>query len=68
MITRISFVTIGQTPRSDLVLEIVSRLPAPVEVGALDGLEAQRTAVAKGSDRPVLLVRRLVTSALAQRL
>lgn len=41
MIERITFITIGQTPRTDLVPEIVSALPAAVqlrELGALDGL------------------------------
>lgn len=43
MIERITFITIGQTPRTDLVPEIVGALPTPVEVrelGALDGLDA----------------------------
>lgn len=41
MLGRITFVTIGQTPRTDLVPEIVSSLPRPVDVaelGAIDGL------------------------------
>jgi protein AroM len=42
MDTRFTFVTIGQTPRTDLVPEILSRLPPEVpwrEVGALDGMD-----------------------------
>lgn len=41
MIERITFITIGQTPRIDLVPEIVAGLPSPVKVrefGALDGV------------------------------
>ena len=41
MFSRITFFSIGRTPRGDLVPEIVARLPASVEiteVGALDGL------------------------------
>jgi protein AroM len=43
MLERITFLTIGQTPRSDLVPEIVAALPSPVKVsewGALDGLDS----------------------------
>lgn len=42
MLDQITFITLGQTPRSDLVPEIVDALPRPVaveELGALDGLE-----------------------------
>lgn len=42
MIDRITFLTLGQTPRVDLVPEIVGSLPRDVvveEFGALDGLE-----------------------------
>jgi protein AroM len=40
----LAFVTIGQTPRTDLVPEILSYLPGAVEIvefGALDGLKAE---------------------------
>jgi protein AroM len=43
MLERITFLTIGQTPRADLVPEILSALPRPVQArewGALDGLSA----------------------------
>jgi protein AroM len=49
MAKRIAFVTIGQTPRSDLVPEILERIGTPVEAvefGALDGLSAAEIAVA----------------------
>lgn len=42
MLDRITFITLGQTPRSDLVPEIVDALPRRVaiaELGALDGIE-----------------------------
>ena len=42
MLSRITFLTIGQTPRVDLVPDLVSTLPASVqiaELGALDGLD-----------------------------
>ncbi len=46
---RIAFVTVGQTPRSDLVPEILSQVAAPVdavEFGACDGLTADEIAAA----------------------
>jgi protein AroM len=61
MLERITFVTIGQTPRADLVPEIVSSLPRPVEVvelGALDGLDAGAiAALAPGDDDHALVTR-----------
>jgi len=45
---RIAFVTIGQTPRSDLVPEILAGVAAPVdavEFGALDGMSAAEIAM-----------------------
>ena len=44
MFSRITFFSIGRTPRGDLVPEIAARLPASVEiaeVGALDGLSRE---------------------------
>jgi protein AroM len=44
MLSAVTFVTIGQTPRTDLVPELVVRLPTSTrvrELGALDGLDAQ---------------------------
>jgi protein AroM len=49
MAKRIAFVTIGQTPRSDLVPEILERIGTPVEAvefGALDGMSAAEIAAA----------------------
>ena len=49
MTKRVAFVTIGQTPRSDLVPEILARIGAPVEAvefGALDGMGAAEIAAA----------------------
>ena len=42
MLDAVRFVTIGQTPRTDMVPDLVARLPAGTrvrEVGALDGLD-----------------------------
>lgn len=47
MSQRVAFVTIGQTPRGDLVPEILARLGTPVvavEFGALDGMSAAEIA------------------------
>lgn len=44
MLSAVTFVTIGQTPRTDLVPELVASLPTSTrvrEVGALDGLDAE---------------------------
>jgi protein AroM len=44
---RVAFVTIGQTPRSDLVPEILASIAAPIEAaefGALDGMDAAEIA------------------------
>lgn len=63
MHTRFTFVTIGQTPRTDLVPEILSRLSAEVscrEVGALDGMDdsaIQALAPAPGEPRLVSRLR-----------
>lgn len=61
MISRITFVTIGQTPRADLVPEIVAHLPTDVDVaelGALDGLAGEEIARrAPGPDDHALVTR-----------
>ena len=47
MLRTVNFLTIGQTPRTDLVPELTSHLPVGVklrETGALDGLSAQEVA------------------------
>jgi protein AroM len=47
MLDRITFITLGQTPRSDLVPEIVDALTRPVaveELGALDEIEPEEIA------------------------
>ncbi len=47
MMRAVTFVTIGQTPRTDLVPELAARLPSGVrveEVGALDGMDARAIA------------------------
>jgi len=47
MLSAVTFVTIGQTPRTDLVPELVANLPASTrvrELGALDGLAAEAVA------------------------
>jgi protein AroM len=62
MLRRISFLTIGQTPRDDLVPEIVAALPLAVEVrewGALDGLAAEQIADLAPDEHDHALVTRL---------
>jgi protein AroM len=47
MLERITFLTIGQTPRTDLVPEIVAALPRAPDIeewGALNGLDAEAVA------------------------
>jgi len=59
MLTTVRFVTIGQTPRTDLVPELAARLPEGTlvrERGALDGLDAGAVAAlapAPGEERLV---------------
>ena len=61
MLTALTFVTLGQTPRTDLVPELASWLPPGTEirqVGALDGLSAGEVeARAPGSGAPRLVTR-----------
>lgn len=61
MLEQITFLTLGQTPRDDLVPDLVASLDRPVEVielGALDGLEpSEIAALAPGPDDHVLVTR-----------
>lgn len=61
MLTAVRFVTIGQTPRTDMVPDLVARLPAGTqvrEVGALDGLDrAAVAALAPGPGEQRLVTR-----------
>jgi protein AroM len=62
MLSTVTFVTIGQTPRTDLIPELVSWLPtgtAVREVGALDGLSADAVAARFPADSEPRLVTRL---------
>jgi protein AroM len=62
MLHRITFLTIGQTPRDDLVPEIVAALPLAVDVrewGALDGLDAEEIADLAPDEHDHALVTRL---------
>jgi len=62
MLSAVTFVTIGQTPRVDLVPELVERLPAGTtvrEIGALDGLDAGAVARLAPSAGEASLVTRL---------
>jgi protein AroM len=58
---RFAFVTIGQTPRTDLVPELLALLPKDVtveEFGALDGLDDEPiAALTPGSEEPRLVTR-----------
>lgn len=58
---RVAFLTIGQTPRDDVVPEIASWLPGPPEieeVGALDGMSLEEVcALAPGPDGDPLISR-----------
>lgn len=68
MPTRLTLITIGQTPRSDLVPELLTWLPAqaPVlEVGALDGLDADAIAALTPGASEARLVTRLADGAQA---
>jgi protein AroM len=61
MLQAVTFLTIGQTPRVDLVPELVAHLPVGVavrEVGALDGMSADDVAVlAPDADEARLVTR-----------
>jgi protein AroM len=61
MLRTVTFLTIGQTPRTDLVPELVAYLPGEVTVresGALDGLGAEEVAaLAPVGDEPRLVTR-----------
>ncbi len=61
MLDQITFITLGQTPRDDLVPEIVDALSRPVavtELGALDGVgRAEIDRLAPGEDDRALVTR-----------
>lgn len=62
MLERVTFLTIGQTPRTDLVPEIVAALPRGVEVrewGALDGLGPEEIAELTPDEHDHALITRL---------
>ena len=58
---RVAFVTLGQSPRPDLVPDILSRMDVPVEpteIGLLDDLDTRELAKARpGPDEPAFLSR-----------
>lgn len=59
---RIGFITIGQSPRQDLVPYLLGRLPAgtlPFESGALDGLDPDEIATLDSPDAELHLVTKL---------
>ncbi|NJD19198.1 MAG: AroM family protein, partial [Gemmatimonadetes bacterium] len=62
MLTTVRYVTIGQTPRTDMVPELAARLPQGIEireVGALDGLGSQAIAAMAPAPGEARLVPRL---------
>jgi protein AroM len=62
MLQAVTFVTIGHTPRTDLVPELVAQLPAGVavrELGALDGMGADAVAALAPSADEARLVTRM---------
>jgi protein AroM len=62
MLTTVRFVTIGQTPRTDMVPDLVARLPQGTlirEVGALDGLDASAVAALAPAPGEARLVTRM---------
>ncbi len=68
MLTTVRFVTIGQTPRTDMVPDLVAHLPAGtrvLEVGALDGLDAPSIAAMAPAPGEARLVTRLADGSQA---
>jgi len=68
MLTKVRFVTIGQTPRTDLVPDLVAHLPAGtrvLEVGSLDGLDASSIAALAPAPGEARLVTRLADGSQA---
>jgi protein AroM len=68
MLTAVRFVTIGQTPRTDMVPDLVARLPAGTaiqEVGALDGLDAVAVAALGAAPGEARLVTRMADGSQA---
>jgi len=68
MLTTVRFVTIGQTPRTDMVPDLVARLPegtAIREVGALDGLDGSEVAALVPAPGEARLVTRMADGSQA---
>lgn len=68
MLTAVRFVTIGQTPRTDMVPDLTSRLPVGTrveEAGALDGLDAPSIAAMAPAPGEARLVTRLADGSQA---
>ncbi len=68
MLSAVTFVTIGQTPRTDLVPELVASLPASTrvrELGALDGLGPESVAALAPEDGEARLVTRMADGSQA---
>ncbi len=68
MLHAVSFVTIGQTPRTDMVPDLVARLPAGTairEVGALDGLDSAAVAALGPAPGEARLVTRMADGSQA---
>ena len=68
MLTTVRFVTIGQTPRTDMVPDLVARLPAGTvvrEVGALDGLDRAQVGALAPAPGEARLVTRLADGSQA---
>ncbi|MHB1194178.1 MAG: AroM family protein [Longimicrobiales bacterium] len=68
MLNAVRFVTIGQTPRTDMVPDLVARLPAGTavrELGALDGLDPAAVAALGPSPGEARLVTRMADGSQA---
>jgi putative hydrolase of HD superfamily len=68
VLTTVRFVTIGQTPRTDMVPDLVARLPGGTvirEVGALDGLDAEAVAALAPGPGDARLVTRMADGSQA---
>jgi len=68
MLTTVRFVTIGQTPRTDMVPDLVALLPGGtrvLEAGALDGLDAPGIAAMAPASGEARLVTRLADGSQA---
>jgi protein AroM len=68
MLTTVRFVTIGQTPRTDMVPDLVARLPEGtviLEIGALDGLGPTEVAALAPAPGEARLVTRMADGSQA---